>query len=181
MKTVLLKSTIILVVLLSSAITVSIAQTNQKKTSVKALNAESAKLLADIPAADLMNQAGKSSMEDKSRNPRRKDFRIVNNKDFKNVETFPTPQDGLKLDASLKNLIEYPTSAVASGVEGVVKVMCTVDKTGNISSVIILEDIGADCAERVCSAVRKLELKPAMQNGYPRPFVMIIPVRFELI
>jgi protein TonB len=97
------------------------------------------------------------------------------------VEVYPMPETGLDLNSTLQEMIEYPESAIESGVEGVVEVLCAVEKDGSISSVMILEDIGSECADRVCKAVRQLKLKPAMENGYARKIMMIIPVRFELI
>jgi TonB family protein len=100
--------------------------------------------------------------------------------EFKNVETYPVPENGVELGSVLRGLIEYPQCAIDQGIEGVVKVLCTVEKDGSVSSVVILNDIGANCAEEVCKIVRDVKFKPAMQNGYPRRCTLIIPVVFDL-
>jgi len=103
-----------------------------------------------------------------------------NKEEFKNVETYPVPENGVELGSVLQGLINYPQSAIDEGIEGVVKVLCMVEKDGGVSSVVILNDIGANCAEEVCRVVRSVKFKPAMQNGYPRRCTLIIPVVFNL-
>jgi TonB family protein len=100
---------------------------------------------------------------------------------FKNVEAYPAPENGVDLDATLKGLIKYPQCAIEKDIEGVVKVLCTVEKDGSVSNVLILNDIGGNCAQEVCRVIRSVRFKPAMQNGYPRRCNMVIPVVFELI
>jgi TonB family protein len=159
MKTTLLKPTLISALFLFALLTISSAQTKVAET---------------FASPDLLAATS-------SKNTPKKDLRAGNRNEFKNVEVYPMPETGLDLNSTLQEMIEYPESAIESGVEGVVEVLCAVEKDGSISSVMILEDIGSECADRVCKAVRQLKLKPAMENGYARKIMMIIPVRFELI
>ena len=99
---------------------------------------------------------------------------------FKNVETYPVPESGVELDAMLSGLITYPQKAIDEGIEGVVRVLCMIAKDGSVSSVVVLKDIGGNCAEEVCKAVKNIKFKPAMQNGYPRRCNLVIPVSFNL-
>jgi TonB family protein len=99
---------------------------------------------------------------------------------FKNVETYPVPENGVELGTAVNGLITYPKSAIDQGIEGVVKVLCMVAKDGSVSSVVVLQDIGGNCAEEVCKAVKTIRFKPAMQNGYPRRCNLVIPVVFDL-
>jgi TonB family protein len=99
---------------------------------------------------------------------------------FKNVETYPVPENGVELGTAVNGLITYPKSAIDQGIEGVVRVLCMVAKDGSVSSVVVLQDIGGNCAEEVCKAVKTIRFKPAMQNGYPRRCNLVIPVVFDL-
>jgi TonB family protein len=99
---------------------------------------------------------------------------------FKNVETYPVPESGLELMEELNGMITYPQAAVDQGIEGVVKVLCMVAKDGSVSSVVVLKDIGGNCAAEVCKVVKNIKFKPAMQNGYARRCNLVIPVVFDL-
>jgi TonB family protein len=165
MKTTILKSICVSAFYLFALFGVSTAQSGKADSSFPQVSGQS----NDLIAATYSNAALKNAPDN------------VNLTEVKNVETYPAPENGMDFNTSLKDLIEYPDYAVENGVEGVVKVMCTVETNGSISNVMILEDIGSECADQVCKAVRKLKLKPAMQNGFARKMVIIIPVRFDLI
>lgn len=94
--------------------------------------------------------------------------------------TFSLPTEGLDLNRELASRITYPEKAVAQGIEGEVRVLCTVNEEGKVSDVKILKDIGGDCALAVVHAVRQMKFQPAVQNGYARSFTMTIPVQFSL-
>ncbi len=165
MKTTIFRSVCLSALYLICVFGVSFAQTGRADKSLPEAPGLSSDVMADIylePALGL----------------------VVHNEnlnELKNVEIYPAAENGLDLSTSLQNLIEYPQSAIEKGVEGVVKVMCTVETDGHITNVMILEDVGSECTEQVCKAVRKLKLKPAMQNGFARKITIVIPVRFQLI
>ncbi|MBN1142880.1 MAG: energy transducer TonB [Bacteroidales bacterium] len=165
MKTTILKSICVSALYLVSAFGVSFAQSGKTENTLPEVTG----LSTDLVAATYSNVAFKNAPDN------------VNLAEVKNVEVYPAPENGMDFNTSLKELIEYPKCAVDEGVEGVVKVMCTIETDGSISNVMVLEDIGSECAEQVCKAVRNLKLKPAMQNGFARKMVVIIPVRFDLI
>ncbi|MBN1158161.1 MAG: TonB family protein [Bacteroidales bacterium] len=98
--------------------------------------------------------------------------------EFKSSVTLPT--DGMDLNRELARLIHYPEKAISEGVEGQVKVLCTIDAEGNVTDVKILKDIGCDCALAAVAAVRNLKFRPATQNGFARPITLTIPVNFSL-
>ncbi|MBN2481687.1 MAG: energy transducer TonB [Bacteroidales bacterium] len=98
--------------------------------------------------------------------------------EFKSSFTMPT--DGMDLNRELASLIRYPEKAISEGIEGQVKVLCTIDAEGNVTDVKILKDIGGDCALAAVAAVRNLKFNPATQNGFPRPITLTIPVNFSL-
>ncbi len=165
MKTTILKSICVSAFYLFTVLGFSFAQSGNADSSFPDATGQSSDLVAD----NYLNAALKNAPDN------------VNLSELKNVEVFPAPENGMDFNASLKELIEYPKCAIDEGVEGVVKVMCTIETDGSITNVMVLEDIGSKCADQACEAVRKLKLKPAMQNGFARKMVVIIPVRFNLI
>ncbi|MFO7370230.1 MAG: energy transducer TonB [Bacteroidales bacterium] len=165
MKTIILKSICVSAFYLFTVFGVSFAQSGNADSSFPEGTGQS----SDLVAATYSNAALKNAPDN------------ANLSELKNVEVYPAPENGMDFNASLKELLEYPKCAIDEGVEGVVKVMCTIETDGSISNVMVLEDIGSKCADQACEAVRKLKLKPAMQNGFARKMVIIIPVRFNLI
>ena len=92
----------------------------------------------------------------------------------------PAPIDGTDLETAIYKNIEYPKEAINEGIEGQVKVLCTIEKDGRISNVLVLEDIGGNCGQAVCNAIKKVSFAPAKENGYTRRYNMIVPVNFTL-
>jgi TonB family protein len=172
-------STIVLVLL--SSVFLSLAQSAPLKGSsvtvmdVKAV--EASMLLAQQSVDFDMYDA---YLDDASGPGKSKLLRDKEKTEFVNVETFPAPESGVELASLVQGSIEYPQSAIDLGIEGTVRVMCTVEKDGSVSSLVILNDIGANCAEEVCRVIRKVKFKPAMQNGYPRRCTLVIPVVFDM-
>ena len=165
MKTIILKTICLSTLYLSCVFGISFAQTGKADNSLPEVTSLSTDEMADVYLKPTPGFVAHNE----------------NLTELKNVEIYPAPENGLDLSTSLQNLIVYPKCAIEKGVEGVVKVMCTVENNGSISNLMILEDIGSECADQVCKAVRNLKLKPAMQNGFARKMVIVIPVRFNLI
>jgi TonB family protein len=100
--------------------------------------------------------------------------------EFISMASVPVPVDGSDLTTSVNKYIVYPKEAINKGIEGQVKVICTVESNGSVSDVMVLEDIGGNCGQAVCQAVRKVQFKPALQNGHPTKYAMVVPVTFSL-
>jgi TonB family protein len=98
----------------------------------------------------------------------------------KNFEVFPMPENGVDLSTQLEKMIVYPKSAIEDGIEGTVRVICTVQKDGSVTDIKVLDDIGRNCADEVCQALRNMKFKPALQNGFATRCTILIPVRFNL-
>jgi TonB family protein len=183
MKTFLFRSATILMVLVIASLSVCVAQKIKKQTAQTISAAE----LKAVESTDELAQqhVGFLASDDLVMlDPTFKGAAKFNENDmlnFKNVVAYPMPENGIELNATLKESIAYPQYAIEEGIEGVVKVLCTVEKDGSVSSVLILNDIGGKCAEEVCRVIRSVKFKPAMQNGYARRCNLIIPVVFELI
>lgn len=83
-----------------------------------------------------------------------------------------------------KNL-KYPAIAKENGIEGTCVISFVVDKTGAVTNVEIVRDIGAGCGEAaktVVQAMNNLPQKwtPGRQNGRPVRVLYTLPVRFKL-
>ena len=98
----------------------------------------------------------------------------------KNV-SLPQPMDGTDLATVLEKKIKYPEKALNNSVEGEVQVLCTVEANGLVSDLKIMEGDNEQLTQEVAQAMRNVRFKPAMQNGYPVRYTMLIPVRFEVV
>ena len=103
------------------------------------------------------------------------------NSSFVNVVSYPVPENGLDLGTALKNSITYPLSAIEYGVEGTVRVLCTIESDGTLSDVKVLDNVDQKLSQEVVHAVKNVAFKPAVQNGYQLKHYLIIPVCFKLI
>ncbi len=180
MKTRVFRVTSIVALVLLFPLTLNLAQNGEKPASSSlsgsAINAfedpsELAQLSVDFVASDLLVVSNVKPAKEST---------AYGKNTFKNVETYPVPENGVELGTVVNGLITYPKSAIDQGIEGVVRVLCMVAKDGTVSSVVVLNDIGGNCAEEVCKAVKTIKFKPAMQNGYPRRCNLVIPVVFDL-
>jgi protein TonB len=80
-----------------------------------------------------------------------------------------------------KGNLEYPSSAVADGVEGVVKLRVLVSKRGAVEKVTVVEsgrDRRLDAA--AVEFVKGWRYRPAVQDGEPRSVYTYAVVEFEL-
>lgn len=77
--------------------------------------------------------------------------------------------------------ITYPMSATLEGIQGTVYVSFTVDKTGNVTNVKLLQGIGGDCD---AEAIRVIQLMPkwipGTENGQPVDMIFNMPIYFKL-
>jgi len=108
------------------------------------------------------------------------DMKLDKKARLKNNSIKPAPSDGTDLGTAIDKNIEYPKEAINEGIEGQVKVLCTIEKDGRVSNVLVLEDIGGNCGQAVCNAIKKVSFAPAQQNGFPHRYNMIVPVSFTL-
>jgi protein TonB len=80
-----------------------------------------------------------------------------------------------------KGTLEYPSSAVADGAEGVVKLKVLVTETGDVGEVTVVEssrDRRLDAAAR--EFVKGWKDLPAVQDGRPRSVYTYATVKFKL-
>jgi TonB family protein len=119
--------------------------------------------------------------ESEVRRLKNKSLRDKEKNSFMNVVSYPVPENGVDLGSALKNSINYPLSAIEYGVEGTVRVLCTIESDGTVSEVKVLDHAEQKLSLEVVQAVKNIVFKPAMQNGYQLKHYLIIPVSFKLI
>jgi protein TonB len=71
-------------------------------------------------------------------------------------------------------------AARAAGVEGKVRVQLTVDETGRVVSVLLLQGLGYGLDEAALAAARQAEFEPAVRCGKPTRATFNISMRFTL-
>jgi protein TonB len=77
--------------------------------------------------------------------------------------------------------LDYPKLARQNGIEGMVLASFTVMKTGEISDIEIIRDIGGGCGQAVIKVLRTIpKMRPGKQNGKPVNVSFKVPVKFKL-
>lgn len=74
----------------------------------------------------------------------------------------------------------YPEAARQSRVEGTVKLIMIVDKTGRPSEILVAQPIGNGFDENAVEMVHRWRFRPATRNGEPVAVVIAIEVNFRL-
>ena len=74
----------------------------------------------------------------------------------------------------------YTDAARAAAVEGKVRVQLTVDETGRVVSVKLLQGLGYGLDEAALAAARQAEFEPAVRCGKPTSATFNISMRFSL-
>jgi protein TonB len=75
---------------------------------------------------------------------------------------------------------EYTDEAKAAQIEGKVRVEVTVDATGAVKSVRVLESLGHGLDEAAIRAVQAATFEPAQQCGKPVSATFVVGIRFSL-
>jgi protein TonB len=75
---------------------------------------------------------------------------------------------------------EYTEEARAAGIEGKVRVELTVDKTGAVRNVKVLESLGHGLDEAAIAAVQSASFEPALQCGEAVDATFVVSIRFAL-
>ena len=74
----------------------------------------------------------------------------------------------------------YPQAARRMGREGKVILRLSIDETGKLQQVEVLESSGFEFTRAAVEAVKKSTFQPARQNGRPVPSRALLPVQFVL-
>jgi periplasmic protein TonB len=78
------------------------------------------------------------------------------------------------------NRPEYTEEARAAAIEGKVRVELTVDATGAVKNVKVLESLGHGLDEAALRAVQAASFEPAQQCGKPVSATFVVSIRFSL-
>lgn len=98
------------------------------------------------------------------------------------VEQMPEFPGGLEqMYSFIRKNLRYPAEATRLGLEGTVIVTFVVNKTGEISDIQVIKEVGGGTAEEAIRVVKKMKpWKPGVQNGQPVPVRFTLPLRFSL-
>lgn len=98
------------------------------------------------------------------------------------VEQMPSFPGGMSgLMDYLKTQVIYPEQAKKENVQGKVIVKFVVSKSGKVTNVQLLRDIGAGCGAEAVRVVKAMpDWKPGLQNGKPVNVYFTLPVSFKL-
>ncbi|MCE2502852.1 MAG: energy transducer TonB [Chlorobi bacterium] len=81
----------------------------------------------------------------------------------------------------IESHLVYPEVAEEAGIEGTVYVQVFINEHGKITKILVKKSDNSLFNNSAMEAIRKTTFTPAIQNGYPIRFKMIIPVRFRLV
>jgi TonB family protein len=91
------------------------------------------------------------------------------------------PGGNARLAELLAENLVYPMEARNKGIEGTVKVKVTLDANGTISQTEVFKSVSPELDAAALKAVNALpKWIPALQNGDPTAYKLILPVSFEL-
>lgn len=96
---------------------------------------------------------------------------------FKVVEQQPKLIGGLD---SLRKMIEYPSMAEKSGIEGRVYIQFIVNKKGEVENPEVVRGPGAGLNEEALRVIKKAKFRPGIQQGHPVNVRYTMPIIFSL-
>ncbi|HEY6332617.1 MAG TPA: TonB family protein [Blastocatellia bacterium] len=108
---------------------------------------------------------------------RDKIFALGNYLDFQKHEVSPTLVMPRFLNRPRPN---YTPEARDNHVQGAVREMVLIDKTGTVQTVILKTRLGYGLDEEAVKATRMVKFQPATDNGEPVPFWAVFEVEFNL-
>ncbi|MFD1185545.1 energy transducer TonB [Pontibacter rugosus] len=107
---------------------------------------------------------------------------VVEEKPYTYVEQMPTfPGGESEMLKYLGKNIRYPAAAQRAGVEGLVVLSFVVGRTGEISEIQVIKNLGAGTDEEAMRVVKSMpKWTPGKQNGRAVPVRYTLPVRFAI-
>ena len=74
----------------------------------------------------------------------------------------------------------YPLQARRAGISGLVKLRVSLDDSGSVRDIEVLESGHRLLADAACAAIRRSAFRPYTENGKSLPSRTVIPIRFTL-
>ncbi|WP_242929473.1 energy transducer TonB [Pontibacter vulgaris] len=107
---------------------------------------------------------------------------VVEEKPYTYVEQMPSfPGGDSEMLKYLGKNIRYPAAAQRAGVEGLVVLSFVVSKTGEISEIQVIKNLGSGTDEEAVRVVKTMpKWTPGKQNGRTVPVRYTLPVRFTI-
>ena len=107
---------------------------------------------------------------------------VVEEKPYTYVEQMPEfPGGETEMLKYLAKNIRYPAAAQRAGVEGLVVLSFVVSRTGEISEIQVVKNLGAGTDEEAMRVVKTMpKWTPGKQNGRAVPVRYTLPVRFTI-
>lgn len=107
---------------------------------------------------------------------------VVEEKPYTYVEQMPTfPGGESEMMKYLGKNIRYPAAAQRAGIEGIVVLSFVVSKTGEISEIQVLKNLGGGTDEEAVRVVKTMPTwTPGKQNGRAVPVRYTLPVRYTI-
>lgn len=96
---------------------------------------------------------------------------------YKTVEVMPEPIGGMN---AIYKKIGYPEEAKDNKIEGVVKILTSIDRDGEVLDAQVVEGIGYGCDEAARLAIFYHRFKPGLIKGQRVKVQMEIPIEFKL-
>lgn len=98
------------------------------------------------------------------------------------VEQMPQfPGGEEKMTEYLSDNLQYPSSAIESGIEGDVFISFIVTKKGKVKKAEVMQGIGGGCDQEALRVIRAMpDWAPGRQRGEPVDVMMVLPVQFRL-
>jgi len=93
------------------------------------------------------------------------------------VKICPLPLGGM---SSIYEKLIYPPDAKAYGLEGIVRLIVTVDRNGVVTDTKVMKGIGLGCDEAAIEAVRKTRFLPGQNDSGPTTSNLTLNVEFKL-
>jgi len=81
---------------------------------------------------------------------------------------------------SLYLQINYPTEAIAQGIEGNLELAFTVEADGSVTEMEVINSLHPLCDSAAVAGVRAVQFVPATHDGTPIPMRLRLPVKFRL-
>lgn len=93
------------------------------------------------------------------------------------VKICPQPLGGM---SSIYEKLIYPPDAKAYGLEGIVRLIVTVDRNGVVTDTKVIKGIGLGCDEAAIEAVRKTRFLPGQNDSGPTTSNLTLNVEFKI-
>ena len=107
----------------------------------------------------------------------------VDQENFTSVEIMPEFPGGNDMFLTfIAKTVRYPAKCYLAGIEGKVYVQIMIEADGSVTNPTIIKSASKDLDdEAIRTVLQSPRWKPAIQNGQPVRFPLIVPIKFNVI